>query len=175
MRFCLPAITAFTLLFVPAAASAADGENTPLNLADKGGDAPAAAAGGGGGALVRTIIGLVVVIAIIYGIAWVLRQVKASRESSDAGSGLETLATLALGSDRAVHLVRAGDELVLVGSAPQGVTHLRTYTLAEAAGLGLIGESADRAAITVEAKPALPSGPSPRGLVATLREKTVLR
>ena len=45
----------------------------------------------------RTIVGLAIVIGVIYGLYWVLKQVKTSREASAAGSGLETLATLPLG------------------------------------------------------------------------------
>jgi flagellar protein FliO/FliZ len=168
VRLPLPVIALATLLLLPASAAAADGEKTPLDLRDAAGDAPAAAAGGGGGgALVRTIIGLVVVIAVIYGVAWVLRQVKASKETSSAGTGLETLATLALGSDRAVHLVRAGDEVVLVGSAAQGVTHLRSWTLTEATELGLLDVHATASDVG--------RAPAVRGVLDALREKTVMR
>jgi flagellar protein FliO/FliZ len=47
---------------------------------------------------------------------------------------------VALGPNRALHLVRAGRELVLVGVAEHGVTPIRTYTEDEAIDLGLIGE-----------------------------------
>ena len=63
----------------------------------------------------RTIVGLAIVIGVIYGLYWVLKQVKASREDKAPGAGLKTLATLPLGQNRAMHLVRAGDEVVLVG------------------------------------------------------------
>jgi flagellar protein FliO/FliZ len=48
-----------------------------------------------------------------------------------------------LGPNRALHLVRAGRELVLVGVAEHGVTPIRTYTEEEALELGLIGEDDD--------------------------------
>lgn len=116
--------------------AAASGEDTPLRLPA---DTPAKVAStSGGGTLVRTFVGLAVVIAVIYGVAWVLRQVKASRETSSAGFGLSHAATVALGPNRSVHLIRAGRELVLVGSAEQGVVPIRTYTEAEARALGLL-------------------------------------
>ncbi|HKE81688.1 MAG TPA: flagellar biosynthetic protein FliO, partial [Solirubrobacteraceae bacterium] len=56
------------------------------------------------------------------------------------GNGLESTAVVPLGPNRALHLVRAGRELVLVGVAEHGVTPIRTYTIEEALELGLIGE-----------------------------------
>src|SRR6185312_13637133 len=114
-----------------------DGESTPLNLRSGSTGSPAAQTAGGGG-LVRTIVGLAIVIGVIYGLYWVLKQVKASREATAEGSGLKTLATLPLGQNRAMHLVRAGDEVVLVGVGEHGVTPIRTYGEHEARALGLL-------------------------------------
>ena len=58
---------------------AADGRRTPLSLED-GAKESAQAVGTAGGSLVRTIVGLAVVIGVIYGLYWVLKQVKSSRE-----------------------------------------------------------------------------------------------
>jgi flagellar protein FliO/FliZ len=88
--------------------------------------------GGGSGGLVRTIVGLVVVIGVIYGVTWVLKQAKASREPDDLGSGLGTAATLSLGGTRSVHLVRAGREYILLGVTDGGMQPLRVYSEAEA-------------------------------------------
>ena len=96
-----------------------------------------------GGSLVRTLVGLAIVLAVIYGIAWVLKQVKASKEERHRGSGLESAAVVPLGPNRALHLVRAGRELVLVGVAEHGVTPIRTYTEEEAIELGLVGEDGE--------------------------------
>jgi flagellar protein FliO/FliZ len=49
------------------------------------------------------------------------------------------MATLSLGPNRSVHLVRSGREYVLVGASEHGVTPIRTYTEEEALGAGLIG------------------------------------
>jgi flagellar protein FliO/FliZ len=121
----------------PALAQAARGESTPVDLtgaSDQGSQI------GGGGSIVRTIVGLAVVIGVIYGVAWVLRQVKASKQPRATGSGLATLASVPLGPNRSVHLVRAGRDLVLLGVAEHGVVPIRTYTEEEAYTAGLIDE-----------------------------------
>lgn len=115
------------------------GENTALNLPAGGGSSAHASVGGGGGGLARTFIGLAVVVAVIYGLTWVLRQMKKSSATTGAvGTGLSTEATLPLGPNRSVHLIRAGRELVLVGSAEHGIVPIRTYTEDEARDLGLV-------------------------------------
>jgi flagellar protein FliO/FliZ len=115
------------------------GENTPLNLPTDTA-AKTAEVGGGGGGLARTFVGLAVVVAVIYGLTWVLRQMKKS-SSGDLGAhgiGLSTEASMPLGPNRSVHLIRAGRELVLVGSAEHGIVPIRTYTEDEARSLGLL-------------------------------------
>ena len=129
------------VLLAPAGALGATGtgENTPLSLPADGG-AKKVTTASGSGSLVRTFVGLAIVLAVIYGVAWVLKQVKRSKEERGQGTSLETTAVLALGPNRSLHLVRAGRELVLVGVAEHGVTPIRTYTEDEALDLGLIGE-----------------------------------
>jgi flagellar protein FliO/FliZ len=170
-RILLPLIAAGFTLAVPASAFAAaftgPGESTPLNLpADA---PPQAATAGGSGSLVRTIVGLAVVIGVIYGVAWVLRQVKDSKETRVSGVGLQHAATIPLGPNRSLHLVRAGRELVLVGSAEHGVVPIRTYTEEEAIAVGLIEPDED----DEDAGPRPSTGP-PRGsgLVGRLRDLT---
>jgi flagellar protein FliO/FliZ len=145
------ALTAVTFcLLAPASALAATsttksdpyGEKTALNLPSSDPDAGAATSGGGG-SLVRTFVGLAVVVAVIYGLYWILRQVKAGREERTVGTGLQTTATVALGANRSLHLVRAGNELVLVGVADHAVTPIRTYTEDEARAAGLLGDEDD--------------------------------
>jgi flagellar protein FliO/FliZ len=53
--------------------------------------------------------------------------------------------------------VRAGEEIVLVGSGEHGVTPIRTYTEAEARSLGLLEDDA-QAAVAAEAGRAGPMG-----------------
>jgi flagellar protein FliO/FliZ len=124
-----------SLLLIPELALAAGaGEKTPVNLKDTPGPAHV----GGGGSLVRTIVGLAVVIGVIYGLYWILKQVKASREEKASGTGLTALATLPLGAQRSLQLVRAGRELHLVGVSEHGVTPVRTYSEEEADAAGLL-------------------------------------
>src|SRR3954468_19923728 len=83
-----------SFLLTPQLALAADaGEKTPLNLKDSSGPNTHV---GGGGSIVRTIVGLAVVIGVIYGLYWILKQVKSSREEKATGQGLAALATLPL-------------------------------------------------------------------------------
>src|SRR3954453_3484176 len=137
IRACAAAVLG--CLLAPAFVLAADGEQTPLGISgsDKA-SGGAQTVGASGGSLVRTIVGLAVVIGVIYGLTWVLKQVKASKQDTTAGSGLASVATLPLGTNRSLPLVRAGDEVVLVGAGEHGVTHIRTYTEAEARRLGLL-------------------------------------
>jgi flagellar protein FliO/FliZ len=136
------AVLCLPVLAPASALAAAHGEDTPLNLpADKG--AKHVTGVSSGGSLVRTFVGLAIVLAVIYGIAWVLKQVKASKEERRRGGGLQTTAVVPLGPNRALHLVRAGRELVLVGVAEHGVTPIRTYSEEEAIELGLVGEDGE--------------------------------
>ena len=172
------------LLLAPSAAFAADGESTPLNLPSsapkvKASDAAGPSASGG---LVRTIVGLAIVIAVIYGLYWVLKQVKSSREERASGSGLDTLATLPLGANRSLHLVRAGGEVVLLGVGEGGVTPIRTYGEHEARALGLVGDDDEQApgGPTAAALPGMPRakpslGQALRRSLDDLRAKTVIK
>jgi flagellar protein FliO/FliZ len=164
------------VLLLPAVAAAANGEQTPLNLGDDAGQNAATQVGAGGSSLVRTIVGLAVVIAVIYGLTWVLRQIKASRESSAAGSGLESVATLPLGTGRSLHLVRAGGELVLVGAGEHGVTPIRTYSEAEAVELGLLDVPvAEVMPLAADDPIVARSGGVGSRILAELRRRTVIR
>jgi flagellar protein FliO/FliZ len=152
------------LLTAPVA-FAADGENTPLHLSQDTTSKAASSSGPGGGSIVRTIVGLAVVIGVIYGLTWVLKQIKASKAQAATGGGLETLATLPLGTNRTLHLVRAGEEIVLLGSGEAGVTPIRTYGEAEARALGLLeDELPDVEVISPEG-----------GILHRLRSRTVIK
>jgi flagellar protein FliO/FliZ len=110
----------------------AGGENTPLNLTAS----PRAHAAGGGSSLVRMIVALLIVIAVIYGVSWILRRFKGDRAARTRGSGLAAVASVPLGTGRSLQLVRAGQELVLLGVAEHGVTAIRRYTEDEARAAG---------------------------------------
>jgi flagellar protein FliO/FliZ len=169
------AATSFVLL-APAtvlAAGAKDpyGEKTPLNRPADDTGAVHAQVGSGGGSLARTFVGLAVVVAVIYGLTWVMRQMKASREDRSVGFGLSTEASVPLGPGRSVHLIRAGRELVLVGSAEQGVVPIRTYTEDEARTLGLLAPEQLEAGEVVDGGARV--GGVVGDLLAKLRERTL--
>jgi flagellar protein FliO/FliZ len=112
------------------------GENTPVHLSGSSAATHTAASSGGGASIVRTIVGLFIVIAVIYGIAWIMKQAKRSK-SRPTGQGLTQVASLPLGSGRSVAVVRAGREVLVVGVAENGVTPIRSYSEAEAIALGI--------------------------------------
>ncbi len=112
------------------------GENTPLHLSGSTVASHAATSSSGGGSIVRTIVGLFIVIAVIYGIAWIMKQAKKSK-TRPTGTGLTQVASLPLGSGRSVAVVRAGREVLVVGVAENGVTPIRSYSEAEAIALGI--------------------------------------
>ena len=126
--------TATTPVESAQALAQASGENTPLNLGHT--VATHASSGGGGASIVRTIVGLAIVIAVIYGIAWIMKQAKKSKVRP-TGRGLSHVANLPLGSGRSVAVVRAGREILVVGVAENGVTPIRSYSEAEAIALGI--------------------------------------
>jgi flagellar protein FliO/FliZ len=164
------------LLLLAPAALAADGEKTPLNLGSADAKEHATSAAPGGGSLVRTIVGLAVVVGVIYGLYWILKQVKAAREDKALGTGLKTLATLPLGPKGSMHLIRAGDEVVLVGVGEAGVTPIRTYGEHEARALGLIAaDDADEATSDTILLPAETVESVRPGFLASLRKMTVIK
>lgn len=136
---CLLAFACPAAAFTPSLK--AGGENTPLNL-NPSSASTSHASGGGGASIVRTIVGLAIVIAVIWGLAWILRQVKAGREggwdSHQSSAGLASVAALTLGSGRSVHLVRAGSDYVLLGSTEHGVAPIHRYTEEQAREAGLL-------------------------------------
>ncbi|HEV7162185.1 MAG TPA: flagellar biosynthetic protein FliO [Solirubrobacteraceae bacterium] len=143
----------------PAATGAkASGENTPLNLSPSSTGTHTTSTGGA--SIVRTIVGLAIVIAVIWGLAWIMRQVKAGRDPQVSTAGLASVAQLTLGSGRSVHLVRAGNDYVLLGAAEQGLVPIHRYTEAQAreAGLPMLDEPPPRPrrALLRPAQPAEP-------------------
>jgi flagellar protein FliO/FliZ len=170
-----PAALVGCLLTAPAAFAAGSSEDKPLNLGSA--DVPAKAAhSAGGGSIVRTIVGLVVVLGVIYGLHWVLKKVKASKETTAAGEGLETLATLPLGANKTLHLVRAGREIVLLGTAEQAIAPIRRYSESEARALGLI-DGQEPLTVPMHATLASLEAPAeqPKGFMAALRSRTVVK
>ncbi len=210
LRLSAVSAAAVTCLLLPAATFAAEGtkttpapkaptgEDTPINVpADDGGAAATATSSSN---VVRTFVGLAIVLAVIYGLYWVLRQIKASREEATKGDGLATVASIGLGANRALHLVRAGEDYILVGVGEHAITPIRTYTAAEAILAGLVPdpeqdgviegsatETGAKAAMPALLRKVLAAGGAPgartasskpnqltvQALLGSLREKTV--
>ena len=170
----LPAAAFSCLLTAPVAFAAGSSDDKPVNLGSS--DEPAKAAqSAGGGSIVRTIVGLAVVLGVIYGLHWVLKNIKSSKESTAAGEGLETLATLPLGANKTLHLVRAGREIVLLGTAEQAIAPIRRYSEAEARALGLI-DAPPTVTVPMHTTLAdLEPAPQPKGFMNALRSKTVVK
>jgi len=173
-----PAAVVGCLLSAPVALAADDGESTKLDqsaFSSTAKDTAASHSASSSGSLVRTIVGLAVVLGVIYGLYWVLKQVKRSKDTTAAGEGLETLATLPLGTNRSLHLVRAGREIVLLGTAENAIAPIRRYSETEARTLGLIDAPATVTVPMGATLASLEPAPAPKGFVAALRSKTVVK
>ena len=169
----------------PNAATTGAGEDTALNLAPSSGATHTA---GSGGSIVRTIVGLAIVIAVIWGLSWILKQVKSGRSPQLEGVGLTSLGALTLSTGRSVHLVKAGSDYILLGSAEQGVVPIHRYTEEEAREAGLIdviesGQSPRRQLLRAPAAPGsdehnpmkMPTPGPGATVIDRLRELTVRR
>jgi flagellar protein FliO/FliZ len=132
---CLLAFACPVSAFSPS--SKTGGENTPLNLTSTAPSATHTSTSSGGASIERTIVGLAIVLAVIWGLYWILRQVKSGRDPQVASVGLSSVAALTLGSGRSVHLIRAGSDYVLLGSAEHGLVPIHRYTEAQAREVGL--------------------------------------
>jgi flagellar protein FliO/FliZ len=110
------------------------GANLPVHL--NSGLPTHTSSGNFSGTIVRTIVGLLIVIAVIYGLSWILKQAKAAKNPT-LGDGLAQVASLPLGPNRSLTLVRVGAELHLLGVAEHGVTSVRVFSEEEAYELGI--------------------------------------
>jgi flagellar protein FliO/FliZ len=153
----------------PAAAFAAasgTGEGTPLRLST---NAAHHSSSVGSGSILRTIVALVIVVGLIYGIARVLKKVKGGGQRA-SGEGLEHVATLPLAQGRSVALVRSGSDVVLVGISESGVTPIKVYSEAEALMTGIALPADDPAGpLLLEAGERRPA----RNVMDVLRQMTV--
>jgi len=152
------------------------GETTPLSSTITDGGATTSSSGSSGGSLVRTIVGLAVVVAVIYGIAWLLKQGKKKVVGSedDYGSGLEPTAMLTLAGRTGLHLVKVGNEYLLLGVSDGGVNPIRTYSEEEARAAGFPMDDDDIDALRPVGKDRPALGPG-TPFVERLRDLTVRR
>lgn len=113
-------------------------DRTPLGKTITDQTASPHASTGGGAAFLRMLVGLVIVIGVILVVYWLLKRLGGKSKGVLRNDGqIEVLATTALAANRAVHLLRVGGELVLVGSTDGGITPIRVYDTADLQELGL--------------------------------------
>ncbi|MFN8224928.1 MAG: flagellar biosynthetic protein FliO [Gaiellales bacterium] len=147
-------------------------DTTPLPPSVTGESGAPRATSSGAGAISRMVVGLGIVLAVIFGVYWLLKRVYGGRSSGRTGSGLEVVASVALGPNRTLQLVRVADELVLVGVAGDTVTAIRSWDAAQSRRL----EAALEPGPPSPQGPSRPSGPptAPRpSLLDEIRRRTL--
>jgi flagellar protein FliO/FliZ len=103
-----------------------------------------------GGGLLRGVVGFVIVIGVILIIAKLLKTNAArkngfvSRSRGRDGDLVEVLSTTPLGPNRQLHMVRVGDEVILVGAGEGGITPLRSFSEDEAVALGAVASEGEQ-------------------------------
>jgi flagellar protein FliO/FliZ len=112
------------------------------------------------------LLGLALVLGLIYGLYRLLKRSSDKNEKVVRGGDdwMSVIASTRIAPSRSVHLIRVGEEIVLVGSGEQGVTPIRVYTAEEARRL------------RIEPNEPLVAGAgaladAPRGFVGTLLEQ----
>lgn len=131
------AVGGFLTLCAPASADTFRQDTTPLPAAVTNGqsDAPVSHSAGGGGAVLRLVVGLAVVLALVWVVRRLLRGAQKGSLPRALGGDVQVVATTPLTGSRAIHLLRVGEELILVGAADEAVTPLRVYSPDEARAL----------------------------------------
>jgi flagellar protein FliO/FliZ len=131
---------------------------------DTSGSSGHASVGSTSGEIARVIVGLAIVLAVVYGVYWLLKSAARARMGS-SDDRISVVATTPIPSNRALHLIRAGDELILVGATEQSITPLRVYTADEVARMDLEAR--------VAAQPGASGAQKRSGLIETIRQFTV--
>jgi flagellar protein FliO/FliZ len=100
-----------------------------------------------GGSLLRGVVGFAIVIGVILVVSKLLKsnqrrkQGITPRRRGQGGGLVEVLSSTPLGPNRHLHMVRVGDEVILVGAGEGGITPLRRYDEDEAIALGAIASA----------------------------------
>jgi flagellar protein FliO/FliZ len=145
-------------------------DTTPLPADVTGGSSSGTDSGSTGvsstsGAVARTIVGLAIVLAVVYGLYWLLKSTAKSR-AAQSDERIAVVATTTLAPNRALHLIRSGDELILIGATEQSVTPIRVYSADEARAMDIELAAAAQLAQS-------PGGPpAPSGMIEALRRRT---
>lgn len=149
----------------------------------EGSSTPTSLSGGAGGTLLRLGVGLVVVIGLIAAVWWVMKRIQRSRypalDERGGSSIIDVVATTSLGPNRTLHLVRVGEEIVLVGATDQSVNAVLRVGAEDAAGIPVAPAAAAAAPGAMDdreravATAAVP--PADSTLVERLRQMTTRR
>ena len=124
---CLLAFAAFA---GPALGATTTAPKNPESLPiPEGSSSPGNISGGAGDTLLRLGLGLVVVVGLIALVWYVLKRVQRSRypaleSNGKAGGLIDVVSTTPLGPNRSLHVVRVGEEIILVGSTDHAITAL---------------------------------------------------
>src|SRR5262245_15622903 len=93
----------------------------------------AGASAGGGGTVLHMLLALAIVIGLIFGLYKLLRRTANRNDTTVRADGrMAVVSSTPLAHSRSLHLVRVGEELVLVGVGDQAVTPIRVYSAEEA-------------------------------------------
>lgn len=106
-----------------AGATGTASDRVPLAPADGSGGGDAAA--GMYGTLLRLGLGLIVVVGIILAIWFLMKRSQRGRLPGAGGPGgalVDVVSTTPLGPNRFLHLIRVGEDLILIGATEQSVT-----------------------------------------------------
>ncbi len=129
------ALFVLAMAALPAHAAPADPEALPI---PEGSSAPTALSGGAGGTLLRLGLGLVVVLGLIALVWYVMKRIQRSRFPAldERGPSLiDVVATTSLGPNRSLHLVRIGEEIILVGATDHAVNAITRIGADDVAGV----------------------------------------
>jgi flagellar protein FliO/FliZ len=126
------ATAASALMFTPLAARAADmnAVNNAAKIAS-GVGAGTAVPALGVGAVLQTIVGLLVVIGLVFGCAWLARRF--GLQPASRGGLVKTIGGASLGGKERVAVVEIGDTWLVLGTAPGNVRLLHTLPAGSAA------------------------------------------
>lgn len=80
---------------------------------------------GGGGQLVRTALGLVLILGLVFGLAWAAKRVSGSRLVGRGGGGpIQIVGQQALGVKERLLLVEVDGQRILLGVSPGRISRL---------------------------------------------------
>lgn len=172
---CAPALAAAAKAATTAAAPVDPTERQALPPA--AGDGGADVASGMGGTMLRLGIGLIVVVGLIAGIYHVMKRMQRGRMPGFGGGAADDLvdvvSTTPLGPNRFLHLIRVGEELILVGATEHSVTPVARIGGEDA--VGMLGDSVDVHAATEAYRTAQArTGTDPRVRAAATAEQASL-